>query len=212
MPTLRVTPVASRGGKDAGVAATPEQRESAKSRAGFGDPLDDWGLTEVTIVDRESPQISAAFRPIRPLLVGKRVVIIGIAGAYAANGDACVSDCVRFSSDLRASGVDEVWCVVIQNPYVLGVWGLDAFAEGRVRLFSDRDGRWARALGFVCEAESVEGQVRALPYALLVEDAVVKHSYCADSARDAHFWGLAAQLCNGYLQEIFDLKAAARHG
>lgn len=182
------------------MAVTLEQHVWAKRRVGAEDPLDDWVLTEVTIKDKTPPQIHVTARSISPLLVGKRIVIVGIAGAHAATADKRISECVRFYGTWRACGVDEVWCVVIHSPYVLGLWALDALAAGRIRFFSDRDGSWTRAIGLDSQTFAVDGQVRALPYSLIVEDGVVKYCRCANTAQDVdtELGDLVSTLSNGY--------------
>ena len=48
---------------------------------------------------------------------------------------------------LRAAGVDEVWCVSVNDAFVMGAWGREQQVGGKVRMMGDGSAHWTRALG-----------------------------------------------------------------
>ena len=74
--------------------------------------------------------------------------------------------------DANAKGVDEIWCVSVNDAYVMGAWAREQKTEGKIRMFGDGDARFTRALGLDREIPGMG--VRSHRYSMLVEDGVVK--------------------------------------
>ena len=108
------------------------------------------------------------------LAAGKTVLVVGLGGAHGSAPDPRLVAYARSLEGLQQQGIDEVWCVAIHNPYILGAWGL-ALATGRaLRLLADRQGQWTRALGRAVAAPGCGLQPSARPYVLLAREGVVR--------------------------------------
>jgi glutaredoxin/glutathione-dependent peroxiredoxin len=106
---------------------------------------------------------------------GKRVVLIAVPGAFTpACSQRHLPGYVDKAADIKAKGVDEIACVAVNDAFVMGAWGRDQRAEGKVRMLADGSGDLARALGLELDLSKGGLGVRSKRYSMLVYDGVVK--------------------------------------
>jgi peroxiredoxin len=106
-------------------------------------------------------------------LQGKKVVIFGVPGAYTPTCSAKhVPGYVQHLPELKANGVDEVWCIATNDGFVMAAWGKDQNAIGKVRFLGDGGADFARKLGLEFEIPGMG--VRVKRFSMLVQDGVVK--------------------------------------
>ncbi len=110
------------------------------------------------------------------LLAGRKVALFGLPGAYTGTCSTLhVPSFIRVADKLRAAGIDDIVCVSVNDPHVMLAWGEATGAtEAGIRMFSDADGAFTRALGldFTAPAAGLFG--RSKRYALYAEDGVVR--------------------------------------
>ena len=75
---------------------------------------------------------------------------------------------------LKAKGVDEVWCVAVNDAFVMAAWGRDQKAAGKVRMLADGSAEYTKKLGLELDLVARGMGVRAQRFSMLVEDGVVK--------------------------------------
>ncbi len=75
---------------------------------------------------------------------------------------------------LKAKGIDEVWCVSVNDAMVMAAWGKDNDAFGKVRMMGDGSALYTKALGLDTDLTARGMGVRSQRYSMLVEDGVVK--------------------------------------
>ena len=108
-----------------------------------GDRLPEGTLTE--LIEHEAPgcTIGPNTFNLSELTKGKRVVIFGLPGAFTPTCSAKhVPGYIANHDQLRAKGVDEVWCLAVNDAFVMGAWGKDAAGRGQ----GPHDGRRQRDL------------------------------------------------------------------
>ncbi|HEX4404066.1 MAG TPA: peroxiredoxin [Polyangia bacterium] len=106
---------------------------------------------------------------------GKRIVIFGLPGAYTPTCSAKhVPGYVAKLDALKAHGVDEVWCVSVNDGFVMAAWGQDQGAIGKVRMLGDGNADFVRKLGLEVDLSKAGMGVRAQRFSLLVDQGVVK--------------------------------------
>jgi len=106
---------------------------------------------------------------------GKRVVLIAVPGAFTpACSQRHLPGYVDKATDIKAKGIDEIACVAVNDAFVMGAWGRDQKAEGKVRMLADGSGDLTRALGLELDLSKGGLGVRSKRYSMLVDDGVVK--------------------------------------
>lgn len=106
---------------------------------------------------------------------GKRIVIFGLPGAYTATCSAKhLPGYVEKVGALKAKGVDEVWCVSVNDGYVMAAWGREHGAMGKIRMLGDGNAELTKALGLERDLSSAGMGLRAQRFSLLVDRGVVK--------------------------------------
>jgi len=106
---------------------------------------------------------------------GKRVVLIAVPGAFTpACSQRHLPGYVDKAADIKAKGIDEIACVAVNDAFVMGAWGRDQKAEGKVRMLADGSGDFTRALGLELDLSKGGLGVRSKRYSMLVDDGVVK--------------------------------------
>jgi peroxiredoxin len=81
---------------------------------------------------------------------------------------------VALADQFKAKGVDEIWCISVNDPFVMGAWGRDQKATGIVRMMADGSAALTKALGLEFDLTAKGFGVRSQRYSMLVEDGVVK--------------------------------------
>ncbi len=104
---------------------------------------------------------------------GKRVVIFGLPGAYTPTCSAQhVPGYLAAFDELKKKGVDEVWCVSVNDGYVMAEWGRAQNALGKIRFLGDGSAEFAKKLGLEVEIPGMGTRMQRS--SLLVENGVVK--------------------------------------
>jgi glutaredoxin/glutathione-dependent peroxiredoxin len=108
-------------------------------------------------------------------LKGKRVAIFGLPGAFTPTCSAKhLPGFVTQAERLKAKGVNEIWCLSVNDPFVMGAWGREQGAKGKVRMMADGSGQFTAALGLELDLVARGLGVRCQRFSMLVDDGVVK--------------------------------------
>ncbi len=106
---------------------------------------------------------------------GKTIALFALPGAYTPTCSAKhVPGYVARAAELRAAGVDEIWCVSVNDAFVMGAWGREQQAGGKVRMMADGSAAFAQATGLTLDLTSRGMGLRSNRYSMLVVDGVVK--------------------------------------
>jgi peroxiredoxin len=106
---------------------------------------------------------------------GKRLVIFGLPGAFTPTCSAKhVPGYVAHFDDFRARGIDEIWCVSVNDGYVMAAWGRDEKALGKVRMLGDGSAEFIKKLGLETDLTESGMGLRSRRFSLLVDNGVVK--------------------------------------
>jgi glutaredoxin/glutathione-dependent peroxiredoxin len=106
---------------------------------------------------------------------GKKIAIFALPGAYTPTCSAQhVPSYVQQADALRAAGVDEVWCLSVNDAFVMGAWGRDQKTAGKVRMMADGSADFTKATGLVLDLTARGMGVRSQRYSMLVVDGTVK--------------------------------------
>jgi peroxiredoxin len=118
-----------------------------------------------------APTRSMSRRP----TAGKTIALFALPGAYTPTCSAKhVPGYVEKADALKAAGVDEIWCVSVNDAFVMGAWGRDQKTGGKVRMMADGSAAWTQATGLTLDLTARGMGLRSNRYSMLVVDGVVK--------------------------------------
>jgi peroxiredoxin len=140
----------------------------------IGDRLPEATLFESTEFGEACP-LAPAKVSVTEATRGKKIVLFGLPGAYTPTCSAKhVPGYLANLGALKARKVDEVWCVAVNDGYVMAAWGREQKALGKVRMLGDGAGELTRKLGLEVDLSGGGLGVRMKRFSMLVEDGVVK--------------------------------------
>jgi len=112
---------------------------------------------------------------VEKLAAGKKVVIFALPGAFTPTCSAQhVPGFIEHYDALKAKGVDEIWCISVNDPFVMGAWGRDLKVNKKVRMLGDGSAEFTKKLGMEFDLIARGLGVRSQRYAMIVEDGEVK--------------------------------------
>jgi len=141
----------------------------------IGESVPDATLYEFFESEQDGCSIGPNALKVSELASGKQIVIFGLPGAFTPTCSAKhVPGYIEHYEALRAKGVDEIWCVSVNDAFVMGAWGRDQHTAGKVRMMADGSAEFTRALGLDQDLSARGMGIRSQRYAMIVEDGVVK--------------------------------------
>lgn len=130
-------------------------------------------LPSVTV--REMTPDGVQRRGIEELTRGRRVVIIGLPGAFTPT---CTSrhvpSFIEHHAALKGKGVDDIFCVSVNDAFVMDAWSRSLGAGGKIRMLADGNGEFTRALGLDSDRSEQGMGTRSQRYSMYVDDGVVR--------------------------------------
>ena len=140
-----------------------------------GDKLPAGTLNEFIEVEGNGCSIGPNSFDIAKETAGKKIAVFALPGAYTPTCSAKhVPGYVQKADELKAAGVDEIWCVSVNDAFVMGAWGRDQKTGGKVRMMADGSAAFTRATGLTLDLTARGMGLRSNRYSMLVVDGVVK--------------------------------------
>ena len=105
---------------------------------------------------------------------GKTVAVFAVPGAFTPTCSAKhVPSYLQNYDAMKAAGVDEIWCLSVNDPFVMGAWARDQKTDGKVRMLADGDAAFAKATGLTLDLTGKGLGLRSNRYSMLVKDGKV---------------------------------------
>ena len=140
----------------------------------IGDRLPEGVLSEFIETATEACSLGPNTFKVADLTAGKKIAIFGLPGAFTPTCSAQhVPGYIKLASELAAKGVNEIWCISVNDAFVMGAWGRDQKATGAVRMMADGNADFSKALGLSDDFSKYGMGIRSQRYSMLVEDGVV---------------------------------------
>ncbi|HET7864535.1 MAG TPA: peroxiredoxin [Burkholderiaceae bacterium] len=140
-----------------------------------GDKLPSATLQEFIEVEGNGCSLGPNSFDIAKSTAGKRIAIFALPGAFTPTCSAQhVPGYVQKAAEIKAAGVDEIWCVSVNDAFVMGAWGRDQKTAGKVRMMGDGSAEFTRATGLTLDLGARGMGLRSQRYSMLVDDGVVK--------------------------------------
>jgi peroxiredoxin len=140
-----------------------------------GDKLPAGTLQEFIEVEGNGCSLGPNAFDVHAATAGKTIAVFALPGAFTPTCSAQhVPGYVAAAADLKAAGVDEIWCVSVNDAFVMGAWGRDQKTAGKVRMMADGSAAFTQATGLVLDLTARGMGVRSQRYSMLVVDGVVR--------------------------------------
>lgn len=105
---------------------------------------------------------------------GKTIALFGLPGAFTPTCSAKhVPGYIENYAEFKAAGVDEIWCVSVNDAFVMGAWARDQKSAGKVRMLADGSAAFATATGLTLDLTGKGMGLRSNRYSMLVKDGKV---------------------------------------
>jgi len=141
----------------------------------IGDRLPEGTLEEFNETEQPGCPVGPAKINVAEVAKGKKIVIFGLPGAFTPTCSAKhVPGYVANYDALRKKGVDEIWCISVNDAFVMGAWGREQKSGGKVRMLGDGQADYAKKLGLEVDMTARGWGTRSRRYSMLVDDGVVK--------------------------------------
>jgi len=140
-----------------------------------GDTLPNGSLSEFIAVETAGCAIGPNAFNVSDMVKGKKIAVFGLPGAFTPTCSAKhVPGYIANYDALKAKGLDEIWCVSVNDAFVMGAWAKDQHSEGKVRMLADGSAAWTKELGLEFDLTAKGMGVRMQRFSMLVVDGVVK--------------------------------------
>jgi glutaredoxin/glutathione-dependent peroxiredoxin len=132
-----------------------------------GDRIPDVQLSIVTPNGPE--QVSS-----KDYFAGRRVALFAVPGAFTPTCSARhLPSYVEKAGELKGKGVDEIACVSVNDPFVMGAWN-ERDGSADITMLADGNGAFADAVGLAMDGSKFGMGKRSQRYSMLVNDGVVE--------------------------------------
>jgi peroxiredoxin len=140
----------------------------------IGEQLPDVTLMEYSEVEGNGCSIGPNPVKVRDAAKGKTIALFALPGAFTPTCSAKhVPGYVEKYADLKGKGVDEIWCVSVNDAFVMGAWAREQKTDGKIRMLADGSGDFAKATGLTLDLTARGMGVRSQRYSMLVKDGKV---------------------------------------
>ena len=107
---------------------------------------------------------------IRDILGNGKVVLFGLPGAFTSTCSKLhLPGYVANADKIKAKGVDNIFCLSVNDPFVMNAWGEANNAAGKIKMLSDPYLLFTKAIGAEVDRNSKGMGIRSNRYAIVIE-------------------------------------------
>jgi peroxiredoxin len=139
-----------------------------------GDALPGATLMEYVEVEGNGCSIGPNPVDVAKVTAGKTIALFALPGAFTPTCSVKhVPGYVEHHDAFKAAGVDEIWCVSVNDAFVMGAWARDQQTGTKVRMLGDGDAAFTKATGLTLDLTGKGLGLRSNRYSMLVKDGKV---------------------------------------
>ncbi len=139
-----------------------------------GDKLPEATLMEYSDVEGNGCSIGANPVTVFTGTANKTIALFALPGAFTPTCSAKhVPGYLEKFAELKAAGVDEIWCVSVNDAFVMGAWGRELKCGGKVRMMGDGSADFSKAVGLTLDLSTRGMGLRSNRYSMLVKNGKV---------------------------------------
>mgnify|MGYP001209652351 CR=1 FL=1 len=134
---------------------------------------------------------------------GKKIVVFALPGAFTPTCSSIhLPGYEKFYDEIKEQGVDEVYCLSVNDAFVMNQWGKHQNAE-KIKLLPDGNGEFTRKMGMLVKKENLGFGDRSWRYSMVVNDGVIEKIFIesgfSDNCPDDPFEVSGAETMLNYL-------------
>ena len=139
-----------------------------------GDTLPPVTLMEYVEVEGNGCSLGPNPVDVAKATAGKTIALFALPGAFTPTCSAKhVPSYMEKFNELKAAGVDEIWCLSVNDAFVMGAWAREQKTEGKVRMLADGSAAFTQATGLTLDMSARGMGLRSNRYSMLVKDGKV---------------------------------------
>ena len=139
-------------------------------------------IPQVEFIFRESGEFVT--RTSAELFNNKRVVIFSLPGAFTPTCSAYqLPGFEEKFEDFKALGIDEVYCISVNDGFVMNAWAQDQNIE-KVKLIPDGNAYFTRSMGQLVAKTNLGFGERSWRYAAVVKNGIIEKMFVEAGQRD----------------------------
>ena len=140
----------------------------------LGDTLPATTLMEFSEVEGAGCSLGPNAVDVAQATAGKTIALFALPGAFTPTCSAKhVPGYLESAAEFKAAGVDEIWCISVNDAFVMGAWARDQKTDGKVRMLADGDATFTKATGLTLDLTGKGLGLRSNRYSMLVKDGKV---------------------------------------
>ena len=140
----------------------------------IGDSLPATTLMEYVEVEGNGCSMGPNPVPVDKAAADKTIALFAVPGAFTPTCSAQhVPGYLAQAEAFRAAGVDEIWCLSVNDAFVMGAWARDQKTAGKIRMLADGDAAFAKATGLTLDLNGKGLGLRSNRYSMLVKNGKV---------------------------------------
>ena len=115
---------------------------------------------------------------------GKRVILFSLPGAFTPTCSTYqLPDFEKLYDDFKAEGIDEIYCISVNDAFVMNAWGKSQGLE-KVKLIPDGSGEFTRKMGMLVNKDNLGFGMRSWRYGAVVDNGVVAKWFIEEGYSD----------------------------
>jgi peroxiredoxin len=139
-----------------------------------GDKLPSATLMEFSEVEGNGCSIGPNPVDVTKASAGKTIALFALPGAFTPTCSAKhVPGYLEKFDELKSAGIDEIWCVSVNDAFVMGAWARDLKTGPKVRMLGDGAAAFTQATGLTLDLTARGMGLRSNRYSMLVKDGTV---------------------------------------
>ncbi|MBL0848521.1 MAG: peroxiredoxin [Candidatus Liberibacter ctenarytainae] len=115
---------------------------------------------------------------------GKKVVLFALPGAFTPTcSNYQLPGFEKIYDELRDEGIDEVYCLAVNDSFVMNAWG-KSLGIKKVKLLADGSNEFTRKMGMLVSKDNVGFGLRSWRYAAIVDDGIIQQWFSEEGLSD----------------------------
>ena len=111
---------------------------------------------------------------LREILGNSKIILFGLPGAFTSTCSKLhLPGFVANADQIKAKGIQNIFCISVNDPYVMNAWGEINNTENKIKMLSDPYLLFTKAIGAEVDRNSKGMGIRSNRYAMVIENLQV---------------------------------------